>query len=443
MVSVDAAMMNGTSVVGWSNPLGLQHPAHRIGSATLGMELLPRRPGALRIEVSGQNASLLPLSSFNQGAATDAEESRGLGVQVAVSDAAERLRLTGGIARSRFVNPSDPLLSGDTTVVAVRPTTRTARYGELALQLLRSLALTPSVQANLATTVRHERVDPLYRSIGASLQADVENNAVDVTGSLGALSLQASWGSARDNLERLASVLTTKSRNDAMGAALPLGALLRGNANPWYLPTLNVGTQRNHQYGVGIPTGGEFSASHVPDQQTENWNASSAWTAQRWNLVYRWNQSFQDNRQEGRQRADFRTTVQGLTLGLTSSQGATLSLDVSDETQFGIETGARQRLRRFGGTLQWQLLPTTTLSGSASHSRAVDPYAAQKTRSTELLAEVSQGFNVYRRVESQSQGRLFLRYARTRAAAIPFEPASLLTPQLTWSLNSGVSLRLY
>jgi len=444
IATFDAALMNGTSVVGWSNPFGLQQPSHRIGTTTLALELLPSRAGAFHIDVSGMSGSVLPLTSFNQGAATDAEESRGVGVQLQMSDASQRVRLTAGVARSRFVNPVDPLLSGDTSVVAVRPSTRTARFGEVGVQLLRSLTITPSVRADLSTTLRHERVDPLYRSVGTSVQSDVENNALDITGSLGAFSLQAALARSRDNLDDLASVLTTRNQSASFGGALPLSALMRAQAGAWYWPTLSVNGQRNHQYGEGVPTNADFTPTHVPDQMSTNWSASSAWTGGRWSLTYRWNQSFQDNRQTGRERADFRATVQGVSLGLTRGSGLTTALDIGRERQTSIETGASQFIARVGTSLQWQPFGATAFSGSTSYSRAIDPFASQRTRNLELQAELSQGFNLYRRLDSQTQGRVFLRFARTRAAVVPFEAVSpLLLPRIGWSLNAGGSLRIY
>jgi hypothetical protein len=197
VATLDAAMLNGTSVVGWGNPFGLAQPEHRMSSVVLGLELIPERPGGLHIDLNGFDGSVLPLASFNQGAATDAETSRGMGAQFAISDAGQRVRITGGIAQSRFRNPADPLLEFDTTVVAVQPTTRTARFAQMDLQILRGLALLRSFPLSVATAARHERIDPLYRSVGTSVQADVENNAADLNVSFGALALNGTISAAR------------------------------------------------------------------------------------------------------------------------------------------------------------------------------------------------------------------------------------------------------
>ena len=50
------AAMNGTSVVGYDNFFGLGKSKHQLQSATIGVELIPKRPGGLRLEFSGVSA---------------------------------------------------------------------------------------------------------------------------------------------------------------------------------------------------------------------------------------------------------------------------------------------------------------------------------------------------------------------------------------------------
>jgi hypothetical protein len=119
------------------------------------------------------------------------------------------------------------------------------------------------------------------------------------------------------------------------------------------------------------------------------------------------------------------------------------STDLSVERQKSFETGVTQRLERLGGSAQWQVTRTTSVSGTLSQSWGFDPLAAQRTRNTEYQGELSQGFNLYRRLDSGTQGRLFVRYARTRAAFYPFQPVALLSPRTVWTLSAGGSLRVY
>src|SRR5690606_26107042 len=151
---------------------------------------------------------------------------------------------------------------------------------------------------------RHERADPLYRSIGAYVQPDVESNGVDVTGSLGSLAVQGSYSGSRDNLDDLPSVLTTKTRTQGLSASIPVSTIVSATG-AWFLPQVSWMWQRNRQFGEGVPVNGGFSESHVPDQVSTNQSVSVAWSLNASTLTYRWNRTFQDNRQTGREQADF------------------------------------------------------------------------------------------------------------------------------------------
>ena len=72
-----AAWLSGSSIVGWSNFLGVDRRQHRLGGASLGLEAFPARPGLLRLEATALTGSLLPISGFSQGVVNDAETSRG------------------------------------------------------------------------------------------------------------------------------------------------------------------------------------------------------------------------------------------------------------------------------------------------------------------------------------------------------------------------------
>ncbi len=66
------AVMNGSSIVGWDNFMGLNRTEHQVTSASLGIDFLAKLPGRLRLETTLMNGSLLPLSDFNQGVINDA-----------------------------------------------------------------------------------------------------------------------------------------------------------------------------------------------------------------------------------------------------------------------------------------------------------------------------------------------------------------------------------
>jgi hypothetical protein len=431
--------MNGSSVVGWSNPLGLSRSAHRIVSGTLGVEVAPRRPGLVRVEASLLDGSLLPQAGYTQGVINDAETSRGVGFRVSAADPSQRLRMEAGFSRSRFVNPSDTALEQGAAVVAVRPASRNARYLDVGVDVLRDLKLSPELPVTLAASVRHERVDPLFRSVGASSQADLQQNSLGLTGTLGQLAVQATLGRSRDNLAGLPSILTTHTRATSVNLALPAG-FLAGSASPWY-PMLTYALTRMHQFGTGIPVNGDFSESHVPDQMSSNHAAGAAWQGRLWRFGYQLGKSFQDNRQAGRETADFGNLTHTVGFGVTPLTSLDLAFDLGFEEADNREVDQQNRVRRIGGAADWRFAGRSTLAASLAVTTARDDPRTMEQQHSELRLELSQRLNLIRFSTSRLAGQLFVRYARqTRRLVSP----EAVVPSLTiWNLNSGITLTVF
>ena len=450
-VSLSLAAMNGSSSVGWDNLTGLNDGDHRIYSATVGVELMPKRPGGIHLDATLLDGSLLPQTGFTQGGVVDAERSTGGGVQLSASTPGQRLRLAAGLARSRFDNPAnrDPQLAGDSALVPVERETRGARYVELNAGLLQGVRIAKLFAATLAAGYRHERVDPLYRSVAAYAQADRQQNAFDLTGSLGAVSVQLAHSRSGDNLAGLATILTTNTRTTTAMASVPLASLLRVTTRVGMWPQLSYGLNRNHQFGEGIPPNSDFSASHVPDQMSTVHDASAAWQAGRWRLQYRYNRSFQDNRQPGRERADLIGTANTISLGLTARANLDLSVDASVERQANRELAQNGRVRRIGTTASWRATPLTTLSAYASTSTSTDEPVTSDADNGELRLELARGFDFWRNGDGNgTRGQLFLRYANQSAitrqlSVIAPDVAPTRSTRDSWTLSSGVSLRLF
>jgi hypothetical protein len=441
-IAIEAAALNGTNVVGWDNLLGVSNGDHRMLTAGVDLELAPSRPGAFEVDIQALDGSLLPRTGYTQGAVTDAERSRGYGVQLRLSDASQRVRLTGGITRSRFRNPIDPLLQGDTTLVPVRAETRAARSGELGIDLLRELRLFRSTLVSLGATARHERIDPLYRSVGAFVQGDMQQNTAELNGTVGALALQAVIARGRDNLANIPSILTTHTTRRTLSFAAPIHGLLGTTARAW-LPLATFRWEGTIQAGDAVPVNGDFAATHVPDQYNRLRAASFSWSPDGLHIAYRWDESLQDNRQAGRERADLRARVHGLSIALNGNPRLTPAVEASVERQDILETAQQQRTSRVGAAIQAQLTRTMAFSGTLTHTWSFDPFGERRTRNLEFQSELSQGFTLYRPVDGGTQGRMFLRYARTRAVFSPFTPDALVMPQLMWTVNGGTSIRFF
>ncbi|MGH9801723.1 MAG: hypothetical protein ACRD82_15285, partial [Blastocatellia bacterium] len=249
-LDVSLAAMNSTNIVGFDNFFGLGNQRHRLYGGVIGLEVFSKRPGSLRFETGAVDAWFLAnRQNFTQGNINDSERSKGASFRLLAKDKTERFRLDAGFTRSQFFNPDDPLLNQDAVnVVQSSVTTRNARYAEGSIDLLKELSFvvnkppvnkdakpaaaasgdaaaqqtpqTTDAQAvalpdpkklNLTLNVKHERVDPLFKSIGAAAQPDLNQNIVELVGSFGELTFTASHTQFNDNLAGIQTILRTNT----------------------------------------------------------------------------------------------------------------------------------------------------------------------------------------------------------------------------------------
>ncbi|NLG75279.1 MAG: hypothetical protein GX535_03505 [Xanthomonadaceae bacterium] len=405
------AALSGTSIVGWNNITGLARSDHRILSAGLGWQLVPTRPGALSIDVDYLDGSLLPRSAFNAGTITDAETSQSWGVRAAGSTESGRLRFDAGFARSRFHNPFDPTLAFDLDVVPVREEERDARYVDLYWDAVQNRFVGRHA-ASLSFALRHERIDPQYRTVAAFLQSDIDQNVIEMTGLLGPLQLQLAHARAEDNLDDLPSVLTTKTRRSNAGLGLALSSLfVETNALTRWLPILSYNFDRTHQFGTGVPINSGFNESHVPDQVSARHGASASWQGNAWMFGYRVEFSEQDNRQPGREQADFEHRLHGANLSLSLLEGLDVNFDVSFERSYSVEALRFDRNRNYGFGLAWNITKALHFAGSVALTESFDQPRTNENESTSLDLNLS-----YRLHWKTSEGRgvggqIFVRYS--------------------------------
>lgn len=440
------AALNGTSIVGWNNFFGLDRRKHQILSATLGFEFIGERPGGLRLEAGALSGSLQPIAGFNQGVINDAEQSKGGSLRLLATDKAQRFKLEGGFTRSLFTNPSDPLLNQNQPVVPVRETTRSAHFLDTSVALLKDLKLSEKKTANLTLNVRHERVDPLFRSVAATPQADRMQNEVELTGAIGEITATVSHQQFHDNLADIPSLLKTLSRRYVVVIGVPLASFapdVTDEANQsgrsMWLPRLAYNMNRIHQFGRAFPVNAGFdSASQVPDQISANHEFSSEWQFQKWRLTYRFNHSFQDNRQQGRALADLLNLTHGVTFGLTPHTAFDLNFDLNVESAKNFEAGRIDRTLRAGVNTNWRMTPRMTINVTASNTMAGDLARITRSRSTEFDLQWSYQFTRGETVWQKVQGQFFIRYAdryaRTRDFMFGLDNLTRLK-----TLNGGIN----
>jgi hypothetical protein len=412
---ISFAAMNGTSVVGFDNFIGVTRRKHSVVSAAFAREFIKERPNGLRVEFSVMRGSLLPLSNFNQGEVNDAEKSLGFGVKIIGSDKKQRLRYEVGFTRSRFTNPSDPLLEQGFNLTEIRPVWRTARYGEISFDFIQGLKLWKEKKLKVTGTYRHEEIEPLYRSIVAFAQADKRQNQFEVSASFGEINFVYGNLRDRDNLNDLASILKTLNRRNNMNISIALNSFFTPQKPKKWLPQISYSYDHVHQFGAFLPVDGEFrDLSQVPDQHNYVHAFNAQWQlSSKFNIGYRYNRAFQDNQQPGRERADFRTAVNAVTLGTKPHSTLDLDFDLSQEQLKNFEQPRIDRTFRFGTRATWRtpFLKNSSFSAGFSTTLAGDTNNFNDTRNAEFDAQWAYRFSFGKEKFKKTDAQFFIRYA--------------------------------
>jgi hypothetical protein len=394
-LDLSAAVMNGTSVVGFGNFLGLSRREHRVASATV--------------------------AGFNQSNVNDAERSRGASLRVLATDKSQRLRLDAGFTRSRFTNPADPLLYQGRDVVPVRDASRDAHYLDASFELLRGFALSERWKASLTAGFRHERVEPLFRSVAASAQADRLNNRLELSGGVGEITVAFARQRGDDNLANILSILKTETRQETLTVGIPSASLFGDPSKPsQWLPRLSYGFDRVSQTSPFVPVGGDFnSPAQIPDQAGTSQTFAAEWLLwEKLRLGYRLNHTFRDNRQLGREREDIQDLVNMLAVGFNPTRRTSLSFDLSSERASDFARDAVNRTARFGTSLTWNMTDRMVWAVSASTVGAGDRAATNSRRDADFDAQYSWNFLARDRGRWQKvQGQFFVRYSNRYARA--------------------------
>jgi hypothetical protein len=439
------AVLNGTNIVGYGNFFGVSKDKHQLQTATFGVELAPKRPGGVRLEFSGINAYIQALNSVSQGSVNDVERSKGGSVRLIASDKSGRFKFDGGFTRSQYRNPADPLLYQGTKTVAVPFLTRNAHYFDVSYDAVKGWKVTQSKQLNLSLALRHERVDPLYKSLGASAEADKQQNDFQLTGSIGEISFQAGHGRFNDNLRHVASILQSLTRAQQYSIALPAAALWGGTSNSSkYLPRLSYSCSVTHQFGKAIPVNGGFATDpgSVPDQVATNQNFSAEWQFQKITFGYSYNRSFADNRQPARTNSDFRNQTNGVRAGFNPTSKLSLNFELTRDSANDLGSEKLARTWRIGPTLSWTLSKHLSWTASLSNTIAGDRAQTNGGRNTEFDTQFSYRVGLDRGELKKVQTQMFVRYA-DRYARSRDTTFSTFTLTRTRIVNAGVNLTFF
>jgi hypothetical protein len=437
---VALAAINGTSVVGFENALGLQDSGHRIYGASIGVEALPQQPGWLRVEATVTDASLRALNNFNRGEIPDAEQSRGGGLRLSSRALDGRLRADLAWSRATYRPADDPQLSQGLALTPLAVTTRWARQADIAFDLLRGVALREGLPLTLTPSVRYDEAQPLYKMLGASLSSDLRALRAGMSMQLGAA--QAGWfrSARRDNLDDVATLMTTRTEADEATLSLPLPQWLgAAGASAW--PQVSLQVQKQRQYAASAPSFelSGLAPTHRPDQHNALRNASLAWSLGRHSANYSVSYARQDNRQPGRENADFLTVSHQASLSFALGDALNLSLGANRSRQYGYEQAVANVQLGLTAGVQWRFFEAWSLAANAAHTQGEDSLGLASNRSLTTQTQLGRTFRLPSPFARPATGQWFVRHAlaSTRNDDRRF---GLQSAGRQWSVNLGASL---
>lgn len=411
---VSFGFANGTSVVGFNNFFGVSRAEHSVASATYGREIFKEK-GKLRVELTFMRGSLLPLTNFNEGAIVDAE--RSYGGTIRIKRDVGRLRFDAGFTRSRFTNPFDPTLEQGFDVVPVRAVTRNASYAEISYDIFKDLKLIKNRSIKLTATYRYEELEPLFRSVVASTQADKRFHQFEIAAAVGDINITYGNLRDRDNLRDVPSILRTLNRNNNLNVNFSLATIFNQGKPSRFLPRIGYTFSRIHQFGAFLPTNGDFrDASQIPDQFISNHSFAANWElSQKFGFSYQYQRAFIDNRQPGREIADALNDINTFNFDYKPIEKLTVGANFSLNRAEAFEEPRVDKTFNLGTTISLRdlFLKNSAVTANLTTTIAGDRGNLSDNRSGDISLEWSYklgfGKENFKKVEAQ----FFIRYNNT------------------------------
>lgn len=433
-------LMNATSIVGYDNIVGLNRlDDHRMAAGTLGVNLLADRPGELRAELTYFDGRVQDDTNFNFGEVADVEQNRGLGLQLSGLSASGRWRGNASYARSRFNNPQDLSLALDSfEVVEIKPSTDTAYALELSYAVLQQQPVFGEQLMNLSLNAGHSYADALYRSMGAFVEANQKLYRISADANIGWIDAQLGYSWRQDNVDDLPSVLTTRSRGLNAMVNVPLTRPFSEYSIAVWLPDVTYSLDRVHQEAVNEPDpllSGFDDPSQLPDQVARMDALDFSWNHSRWNALYRLAHSDEDNRQPGREQADFNTLENRLQFGLQATDTVNVNWGVGRNRTADREQQAVRYTTDYSVGLNWHI--TDEWSTDTQLTLIREHTDDSNSRFLTGSAQVNYRFEISNAGHTLP-GHWYLRYShdrqRTRDQLFDFDSSAL-----TSTLQSGLS----
>jgi hypothetical protein len=287
---------------------------------------------------------------------------------------------------------------------------------------------------------RHERVDPLFRTVGASVRPDLLSHTVEAHGGLGPLQMDLVHQRAEDNLANVTSIPRSNTRQTALNMMLipPASAGLL----PAWLPSLTYNLNRTHQESATAMSISVDSPGNGTDQETTTHGAGVEWQGDWLRVGYRWTYTDQDNAQAGIATAGTVNRSNAVTVSVNFLDGFSTGLEAALESNEDTETGTILQNRRLGATLLLPLAAGTTVTCNASLSASGPDDGSAAQRQAQVSLEASTAFDLSSFFIFTWRGRSYIRYSWSEFS-MRDDVFGLNSANRSWAVNLGISFTTF
>ena len=324
-----------------------------------------------------------------------------------------RWKADAGFARSTFTagGANDPQLTEGTNAVALQPVTKNAWYAETSYDILKDVKLDDKRNIALSATIKLEQTDPQFGTLGATVEADRLQAQYGINATIAGANIQFQHTNSEDNIANLPNLLKTKNNSDTISLNVPLQSVLQNNSS--LLPTISYSYQQTSQNSsiVAAATGNFEDPSKIPNQLNNTQEIGLDWKfSDTLSFDYKFSNTFQDNRQQGRENADFHNIGHQFTLGWQPSQQLRFNLGYNLTSAQNIE----RQITRFTQSptfgVSWEFVPDLTLAVNYNFNNDSDSIGESLTRSNALDLLLTWNFKT-NTFGQENPGSVFLRYS--------------------------------
>ena len=438
-LDVSATALRATSIVGFDDFFGLGTVSHRIYAATVGVEMIPEKKGLLRTELIFMDALAQPQSNVNQGQIPDSEKSRGLGLRLVSADPEGRWKADALWARSRYVNPTSAELAQGSALVPVKEETRDAYQLDTSYQLIKDAKwFGDKWPTNMRAIAHYEYAEPLFKSLGASFISDQRLMRYGGEMRAGEIAFTLVGIDKNDNVKTIPTILKTGTYEQSGQLTLPLPTIFGSSEKPANLwPAVQLESRRVRQYTLRIPDGTNARSSFWPDQINLTHKAGLNWNYEPYSISYNFESGDQDNRQPGRDTADFLVHTHGLTIAWKVSDKLNVNLGFNRSRNFSYEKV--QATYSNGGTvgIDWQMSDLWSIKADYAKTLAFDSLNHQYSNTLNAALQLARKFTL-EQFGKKLPGQVFIRIAYADNRALDTLVAQVLSGKQTF-IQTGLS----